>query len=87
MLALPHLTGTEFILALCRLGFRTNTRSGGLATMYRDARAVVVPETATLSPALVASILRSAGVEPLDLLGAIDAGDGAGKAEPTSVAP
>jgi predicted RNA binding protein YcfA (HicA-like mRNA interferase family) len=75
MLGLPHLTGAEFIVALRRLGFRTKTRSSGLATMCRDVKCVVVPETATLSPALVASILRSAEVEPLDLLCALEGGD------------
>jgi hypothetical protein len=33
---------------------------------------VIVPENATLSPALVAAILRTAKVEPLDFLSAIE---------------
>jgi len=76
MLALPHLTGTELIEVLKRLGFRTKGRGGGLATLARRANAVVVPETATLSPALAAAILRAADVEPFDFLIALDARKG-----------
>jgi hypothetical protein len=73
MLALPYLSGDELVAALETLGFRTRARAAGLATMCRFGNAVVVPETATLSPALVAAILRTANVEPFDFARACDA--------------
>ncbi len=69
MLALPHVSGTECIDVLVRLGYRPLARSGGLASLRRDANVVVVPESATLSPAVVAAILRTAHVEPFEFLG------------------
>jgi hypothetical protein len=74
MLALPHLSGDELVAALQSLGFHTRARAAGLATMARHGNAVVVPETATLSPALVAAILRTAQVEPYDFARAIERG-------------
>lgn len=68
MLALPHCSGTECIEVLVRLGYRTLARSGGLASLRREANVVVVPESATLSPAVIAAILRSAHVDPFDFL-------------------
>lgn len=68
MLALPHLSADELVATLERLGFRTETRANGLATMCRYPRSVVVPETATLSPSLVGAILRAADVEPFDFV-------------------
>jgi len=73
MLGLPHLSGTELMKSLRRLGYRTRARSGGLATMSRRANTILVPETATLSPAVVGAILRAADVEPLELLRAMEA--------------
>lgn len=68
MLALPHVSGTECIHVLERLGYRPLKRGGGLASLRREANIVVVPESATLGPVLVAAILRSADVDPLDFL-------------------
>jgi predicted RNA binding protein YcfA (HicA-like mRNA interferase family) len=68
MLALPHVSGAECISVLERLGFRPLDRGGGLASLRRNTNVVVVPESATLSPALIAAILRSADVDPLDFL-------------------
>ena len=72
MLALPHVSGTECIKVLERLGYRSLRRAGGLASLRREANVVVVPESATLSPAVIAAILRSANVEPFDFLRALD---------------
>jgi predicted RNA binding protein YcfA (HicA-like mRNA interferase family) len=72
MLALPHLSATELVTTLERLGFRTQTRANGLATMCRSSRCVTVPETATLSPALLGAILRAADVEPFEFVSEID---------------
>jgi predicted RNA binding protein YcfA (HicA-like mRNA interferase family) len=72
MLALPHVSGTECIRALERLGFRVLTRASGLASLRRDDDIVVVPESATMSPALIAAILRSAKVDPFDFLRVLD---------------
>ena len=60
------------MVALKRLGFRMKMRAAGLTTMCRYANAVVVPESATLSPTLVAAILRAAGVDPVDFLRVIE---------------
>jgi predicted RNA binding protein YcfA (HicA-like mRNA interferase family) len=68
MLALPHVSGTECIEVLERLGYRPQRRAGGLASLRRDANVVVVPESATLSPAVIGAILRSANVDPLDFI-------------------
>lgn len=68
MLALPHVSGTECIDVLVRLGYRPLRRSGGLASLRREANVVIVPESATLSPAVIAAILRSAQVDPFDFL-------------------
>lgn len=68
MLALPHITGTECITVLEQLGYRAQKRASGLASLRRGINVVIVPESATLSPALVAAILRSADVDPLDFL-------------------
>ena len=68
MLALPHVSGTECIKVLERLGYRPLKRAGGLASLRREANLVVVPESATLSPAVIAAILRSANVDPLDFI-------------------
>ena len=72
MLALPHVSGTECIKVLERLGYRPLKRAGGLASLAREANLVVVPESATLSPAVIAAILRSANVDPLDFLRVLD---------------
>ena len=72
MLALPHVSGTECIEILERLGYRRLKRAGGLASLRREANIVVVPESATLSPAVIAAILRSANVDPLDFLRVLD---------------
>lgn len=73
MLALPHVSGTECIEALTtHFGYRLKNRGAGLASLSSGANLVIVPENATLSPALVAAILRTAKVEPLDFLAAID---------------
>ena len=72
MLALPHVSGTECIAALTtHFGYRLTRRAGGLASLMSGANLVIVPENATLSPALVAAILRTAKVEPLDFVSAI----------------
>lgn len=72
MLALPHLAGTECVAILQHLGFRVHRRSGGLVTLRRGTAAVIVPESATIGPALVASLLRAASVDPLDFLHAAE---------------
>jgi predicted RNA binding protein YcfA (HicA-like mRNA interferase family) len=72
MLALPHITGSECISLLEQLGYRAQKRAGGLASLRRGINVVIVPENATLSPALVAAILRSADVDPLDFLDALE---------------
>lgn len=68
MLALPHLSADELVATLERLGFRTERRANGLATMRRSSQSVRVPETATLSPSLLGAILRAADVEPFDFV-------------------
>jgi predicted RNA binding protein YcfA (HicA-like mRNA interferase family) len=72
MLALPHVSGTECIMVLERLGYRRARAAGGLASLRREANIVVVPESATLSPAVIAAILRSADVDPFDFLRVLD---------------
>lgn len=68
MLALPHVSGAECIAILMRLGYRPLGRSRGLASLRRATKVAVVPESATLSPAVIAAILRAADVDPLDFL-------------------
>ena len=80
MLALPHVSGTECITALtAHFGYRLTRRAGGLASLMSGTNLVIVPENATLSPALVAAILRTAKVEPLDFLSVIDDASGASR--------
>jgi predicted RNA binding protein YcfA (HicA-like mRNA interferase family) len=86
MLALPHVSGTECILALRRLGFRAQRRSGGLVTLGRGQSHVIVPETATLGPALVNAILRAAEVEPFEFLDAFEAAEQEARTARTNVA-
>lgn len=71
MLALPHLSGAECVDALRRLGFEPQRSGRGLVTMRSARGAVIVPEACTLGPALVAAIVRAAGIEPLDFLHAL----------------
>lgn len=86
MLALPHVSGTECIEILERLGYRRMKRAGGLASLRREANLVVVPESATLSSAVIAAILRSANVDPFDFLCALDEGAPAPSHAPPKVA-
>jgi predicted RNA binding protein YcfA (HicA-like mRNA interferase family) len=72
MLALPHLSADEVVTTLRRLGFRSEARASGLVKMRRDPNWVMVPETATLSPALLGAILRAAEIEPFDFLRAME---------------
>jgi hypothetical protein len=72
MLALRHVSGTECIGALRRLGFKGHGRAGGLVSLERGPSHVIVPETATLGPALVGAILRAAEVDPLEFLRAFE---------------
>lgn len=74
MLALPHVSGTECIKVLEQLGYRRLKRGSGLASLRREANIVVVPESATLGPAVVAAILRSADVDPFDFLHVLEDG-------------
>jgi len=76
MLALPHVSGTECVDALVRLGYRPHKRAGGLASLRRGANTVIVPESTVLSPAVVAAILRSADIDPLEFLRVLDDEDG-----------
>ena len=66
MFALPYLSGTECVALLGRFGYRLRSRSGGLASLQREANVVIVPEASTLSPTLVRAILRTANVDPHD---------------------
>lgn len=86
MLALPHVSGTECIEVLVRLGYRPLARSGGLASLRREANVVIVPESATLSPAVIAAILRSAHVDPFDFLRLLDEDDPTPSHAPPKVA-
>jgi hypothetical protein len=72
MLALPYVSGVECIDVLARFGYRPRSRSGGLVSLQRDANVVIVPESATLGPALVGAILRTANIDPLDFLRALE---------------
>lgn len=67
MLALPHLLGTECIATLTMMGFHVMARNAGRETLQRDTVVVIVPKTA-LAPAVVAGLLRAAGVEPFEFL-------------------
>jgi hypothetical protein len=73
MFALPSLQGHEFVVAMRRLGFVVKSKAAGLSTLCRHSSAVIVPESATLAPALVRAMLRAAGVDPFDFLEALDA--------------
>lgn len=68
MLALPHVSGSECIDLLERLGFRVHHRSTTLATLRRGTCLVAVPASATLSSPLVGAILRAAEIDPLVFL-------------------
>jgi predicted RNA binding protein YcfA (HicA-like mRNA interferase family) len=72
MLALPHLSADELVTTLKRLGFRSEARASGLVKMCRYPSWVMVPETATLSPALLGAILRAAEIEPFDFVRALE---------------
>jgi hypothetical protein len=72
MFALPYLSGAEFVSYLERFGYRVRTRSGGLATLEREANVVIVPEASTLSPTLLRAMLRTAQIDPDDFLRRIE---------------
>ena len=86
MLALPHVSGTECIDILVRLGYRPLKSASGLASLRREANVVIVPESATLSPAVIAAILRSANVEPFDFLRILEDDDPTPSRAPPKVA-
>ncbi|WP_146655117.1 hypothetical protein [Labilithrix luteola] len=71
MLALPHLLGTECIATLTTMGFHVMARNAGRETLQRDSVVVIVPKTA-LAPAVVAGLLRAAGVDPFEFLRALE---------------
>jgi hypothetical protein len=83
MFALPYLSGTECIELLRLFGYRTRSRSGGLAAVQRDTNVVVVPEASTLSPTLVRAILRTANIDPHDFVRVLE---GIRNASPNAVA-
>jgi predicted RNA binding protein YcfA (HicA-like mRNA interferase family) len=68
---LPHLHGSELVAALKRLGFRVAARNGGLVTLVRRRAGVVIPENVTLTAPVVSAMVRQAGVEPAELLRAV----------------
>lgn len=71
MLALPHLLGTECIATLTTMGFHVMARNAGRETLQRGSTVLIVPKTA-LAPAVVAGLLRAAGVDPFEFLRALE---------------
>jgi hypothetical protein len=74
MLALPYLSGTDCIGILERFGYRVASRRAGLASLQRGADAVIIPEASTLSPTLVGAILRTARIDPAEVVRELSTG-------------
>jgi predicted RNA binding protein YcfA (HicA-like mRNA interferase family) len=68
---MSFLSGADCVKALERSGFQVRGRTGGITTLARSGRLVVVPEVPGVTPALLSSILRSAGLSLTQLHGAL----------------
>src|SRR5688572_23185154 len=77
MLSLVALSGSEFVDALLRGGFRMKRKEGELIVLARGDKSVVVCETATLSADDLVYLLRRAGVAYFELLDLLAAGKNA----------
>jgi predicted RNA binding protein YcfA (HicA-like mRNA interferase family) len=64
---MASLSGSDCVKALEASGFRVRARMGGVTTLVRDRRLVVVPEVSAVTPDLLHAILRSAGVSFTEL--------------------
>jgi predicted RNA binding protein YcfA (HicA-like mRNA interferase family) len=68
---MARMSGADCVRALEASGFKVRARSGGITTLVRVGRMVVVPEVSELTADLLHAILRSAGISMTDLYGAL----------------
>jgi hypothetical protein len=67
MVAREMPSGAACVRALLAAGFTMRNRGKGVSVLARNGHIVVVPELAVLPPDIYASILRSAGLDQLDV--------------------
>jgi predicted RNA binding protein YcfA (HicA-like mRNA interferase family) len=60
--SLPHLSGTEVVRALEKLGFTTARQKGSHIVWRRDATGCVVPNHKEIKVGTLSGILKQAGV-------------------------
>lgn len=66
--ALPQVSGKEVVQALERAGFEHRSTKGSHAKLrHIDGRVVIVPLHRSLARGTLGSILRQAGLSPVDL--------------------
>ena len=68
---LPHVSGSEIVRALERLGFRVTRQRGSHIVMRRGATGCVVPNHREVKTGTLAGVLKQAGVTPAEFLSAL----------------
>ena len=68
---LPHVSGSEIVRALERLGFRVTRQRGSHIVMRRGAAGCVVPNHREVKTGTLAGVLKQAGVTPAEFLAAL----------------
>jgi len=68
---LPHVSGTEIIRALQRLGFERVRQSGSHVIMRRGPKGCVVPLHNEVKVGTLAGLLRQADVSPDEFMSAL----------------
>ena len=68
---LPHLSGSEIVRSLERLGFAQVRQKGSHVILRRGSTGCVVPLHRAVKIGTLAGILRQAGVTPDEFLGAL----------------
>lgn len=68
---LPHVSGSEIVRTLERLGFRVTRQRGSHIVMRRGATGCVVPNHREVKTGTLAGVLKQAGVTPAEFLAAL----------------
>ena len=68
---LPHISGSEAVRALERLGFEVKRQRGSHIVMRRGAAGCVVPNHREIKTGTLAGVLRQAGVTAEEFIAAL----------------
>lgn len=71
--SLPHISGSEAIRALQKLGFTVIRQKGSHVVMRRDSTGCVVPDHKELKVGTLSGLLRQAGVSHEEFMAALKA--------------